>query len=452
MAAVTDADQVNELQSTTIRKIYWRLAPLMFLMMFINYLDRINLGFAGLQMNHALGFTSAVFGFGGSIFFLGYMILQIPSNLLLFRLGARIWLAALLIIWGSVASLTAFTWDPWSFYTLRFMLGLAEAGLLPGLALYITFWFPARHRARAVASYIVAGSVAAVLGGPISATIMTYMDHVGGLQGWQWMFVTEGLPAVLLGVFTLFYLCSSPTEAKWLTPEQRAWLASELRAERATAEKGRTYTLFDSIRDPRVWSLAILFGCALVGIYGFFIWLPLIISSLGKLSIIEVGFLSAVPPLLGVMGTILVSFSSDLTGDRKRHLALVYVIGGVGVLGTALAPNPVAAYLFLCLAGLGMNSGNSLFWSLNSSFMTGVAGAVAIAVVNMIAQFGGLIGPWLIGGVKSATGSFTIALMVVAGFLFLAAAIALAMRVTPREAAGASHTPPTPGIRPLATH
>jgi MFS family permease len=420
----------------TIRKIYWRLIPLLFLMMFVNYLDRINVGFAGLQMNEQLGFTSAVFGFGASIFFLGYMVLQIPSNLMLYRFGARIWLATLLVVWGAVSSLTAFVANEWSFDILRFVLGLAEAGVLPGMALYVTFWFPARYRARAVGGYIIAGSFAAILGGPISAAIMTYLHGFAGLQGWQWMFLGEGMPAILLGLFTLYYLADSPLQAPWLTPQQRAWLADELSAERTELERAGKFRLLDSIRDLRVWLLAILFGCALVGIYGLLIWLPLIIRSMGNLSYLEIGFLSSVPPLLGVVGTLLVSFSSDRSGDRKFHLAFVYVVGAVGMLGSALVGNPVAAYLFLCLAGLGMNSGNSLFWSLNASFMTGVAGAVSIAVVNTIAQFGGLIGPWLIGAVKTSTGSFSLALMVVAGFLVLAAIIAAAMRVTPKRSAG----------------
>lgn len=423
---------IEDIRHSTVMKIYWRLIPLCFLMMFVNYLDRINLGFAGLQMNHDLGFTSAVFGFGGSVFFLGYMVLQIPSNLMLFRFGARLWLAAILVVWGGVAALMAFVTNELSFDTLRFILGMAEAGLLPGLALYVTFWFPTRYRARAVGGYIIAGAFAAILGGPLSGLLLTYTNGLAGLRGWQWMFITEGAPAVVLGLVTLFYLPNKPSQAKWLTPAERDWIEDELRAERIATEAGVKYSLFDAFRDPRVWVLSILFGCALVGIYGLFIWLPLIIQSMGQLSYVEIGFLSAVPPLLGVAGTLLVSYNSDRTGDRKFHLAAVYVVGAIGMLGSAIIKDPVLAYLSLCLAGLGMNSGNSLFWSLNASFMTGVAGAVSIAVVNMIAQFGGLIGPWLIGAVKTSTGSFSIALMVVAGFLVLAAAIAAAMRVTPK--------------------
>lgn len=435
MEGVIGHDPAEDMRHATVMKIYWRLIPLCFLMMFVNYLDRINLGFAGLQMNHDLGFTSAVFGFGGSVFFLGYMILQIPSNLMLFRFGAKLWLGAILIIWGAVAASMAFVTNELSFDLLRFALGMAEAGLLPGLALYVTFWFPSRYRARAVGGYIIAGAFAAILGGPISGMLLTYMNGLTELRGWQWMFITEGAPAVLLGLVTLFYLPNAPAQAKFLTPGEREWIEGELRAERAELERGGQYSLFDAFRDLRVWVLAILFGCALVGIYGLFIWLPLIIQSMGQLSYLEIGFLSAVPPLLGVAGTLLVSYNSDRTGDRKFHLTGVYVVGAVGMLGSAVFKDPVLAYLSLCLAGLGMNAGNSLFWSLNASFMTGVAAAVSIAVVNMIAQFGGLIGPWLIGVVKSSTGSFSIALMAVAGFLLLAAAIAAAMRVAPKASA-----------------
>lgn len=435
MDATIATSETEDIERSTARKIYLRLIPLFFLMMFTNYLDRINLGFAGLQMNHDLGFTSAVFGFGGSVFFLGYMILQIPSNLMLFKFGAKLWLGAILVIWGAVASLMAFVTNEWNFDVARFVLGLAEAGLLPGLALYLTYWFPTRYRARAVGGYIIAGSFAAILGGPISGVLLTYTDGIIGLRGWQWMFIGEGLPAVLLGLFTLYYLPNSPTQAKWLTQPERDWIESELRAERVEIERAGRNSIFDSLRDIRVWVLSTLFGCALVGIYGMFIWLPLIIQSLGTLSYLQIGLLSAVPPMLGVIGTIVVSINSDRTGDRKFHLAAVYVIGGIGMLGSALFKDPVLAYLSLCLAGLGMGSGNSLFWSLNASFLTGVAGAVGIAVVNMIAQFGGLIGPWFIGVVKTSTGSFSIALMVVAAFLFVAAGIASLMRVTPRKSA-----------------
>ena len=431
----------DSVETATINRIYWRIIPLFFAMMFLNYLDRINIGFAALRMNQDLGFGPTVFGFGASIFFIGYMVLEVPSNLMLHWVGARVWLSRILISWGAVAACMAFTSSAWSFYALRFGLGVAEAGFMPGVVLYLTYWFPARYRARAIAGYIIAGSFSAVLGGPISTIVMTYSNGFAGLHGWQWMFIAEGVPTILLGFFTLYYLTDRPAEASWLTSAQREWLRAELQAEIVEIERHGRHRLIDSIRDVRVWLLATLFGCALVGIYGMLMWLPQIIKNLGTLSDIQVGFLSSVPPLLGVIGTLLASHSSDRSGDRKMHIAALYTLGAIAMLASAFAPNPIWAYVCLCIAGLGINSTNSLFWSLNASFMTGVAAAASIAAVNTIAQFGGLIGPWLIGFVKDSTGSFTWALVIVACFLIVAATIAASMRVTakapPKAAAGA---------------
>jgi len=419
------------IETATVRRVYWRIVPLLFCAVFFNYLDRINIGFAGLRMNQDLDFGPSVFGFGASVFFVGYMVLEVPSNMMLHRLGARIWIARILISWGLIAAIMAFVWSAGSFYALRFLLGVAEAGFLPGLAYYLTLWFPSAYRARAVGGYIIAGQVSAVIGGPISTILMTYADGLLGLHGWQWMFVLEGLPAIVLGVVFLFTLPDTPATAKWLSPEQRHWLVNQLAAEQAAIRQEGGFRLWDVVTDGRVWSLAILFGCVLVGLYGLLIWMPQIIKSIGGLSDIEVGFLSAVPPLLGVIGTLLVSYSSDRTGDRKRHLAALYILGGVALGASATVSNPTASYLLLCLAGLGIYSGNSLFWSLNASLMTGAAAAVCIAFVNTVAQFGGLIGPWMIGLIRDSTHSFTAALLAIAGFLLVAAAIALVMRVRP---------------------
>jgi ACS family tartrate transporter-like MFS transporter len=257
---------VSEIESTTIKRIYWRLIPLIFVMVFFNYLDRINIGFASLRMNQELGFSPAVFGFAGSIFFFGYMLFGVPSNLLLHRTGVRRWIAGILIVWGAIAAAMAFVFDDWSFYILRFTLGLMEAGLLPGAAFYLTKWFPERYRARAVSGYIIGGSVAAVLGGPVSTAIMTYIDGPAGLHGWQWMFVLEGIPTILLGLLTLRLLTEGPAEARWITPAQRDWLESELAGERARLGDAKHPSLLLVVGDIRVWSLACLFGCALVGI------------------------------------------------------------------------------------------------------------------------------------------------------------------------------------------
>jgi sugar phosphate permease len=421
----------HSLEAETMRRVFRRLIPLLFAMMFFNYLDRINIGFAALRMNKDLGFSPSVFGFGASIFFLGYMLVEVPSNLALHRFGARKWLARILLSWGAVATAMAFVWSAGSFYVLRLGLGVMEAGFLPGVALYLTYWFPERYRARAVTGYIVAGSFAAILGGPISTTVMTYVDGPLGLHGWQWMFIAEGVPTMLLGLFVLATLTERPRDARWLTQEQRTWLQASLDQEGASVAREGRHRLADVVGDARVWSLAAMFGCALVGIYGMFMWLPQIIKELGTLSDIQVGLLSAVPPAMGVLGTIVIGRSSDRTGDRKYHLCFVYGAAAVALAGSALSPSPVIAFVLLCVTGLFIYAGNPLFWSLAASFMTGAAGAMAIALINTVAQVGGLVGPWSIGLVRDATGSFTAALLAIAGFLVAASLIAFLMRVRP---------------------
>ncbi|MBV8095127.1 MAG: MFS transporter [Acetobacteraceae bacterium] len=427
--------EARTIERETMRRVYWRLVPMLFCAMFFNYLDRINIGFAGLRMNHDIGLTAAQFGFGASVFFAGYMVLEVPSNLMLHRIGARVWIARILLSWGLIASLMAFVWNAGSFYTLRFLLGVAEAGFLPGLAVYVTYWFPSEYRARAVGGYIIAGQVAAVLGGPVSTALMTYCDGLGGLQGWQWMFILEGVPTMILGLVFLAALTDRPARARWLAPEQHEWLDGRLARERTRLETEHSHKWWAGASDGRAWALAILFGCALIGVYGLLIWLPLIIKSFGTLTDIEVGLLSAVPPLLGVIGTLIVSWSSDRFGDRKRHLAGVYILAGAAIGMSAVAPSAALSYVMLCLTGLGINSGNSLFWSINASLMTGVAAAASIAFVNTVAQFGGLFGPWMIGWVRDTTGSYAAALLTISAFLFLAATIALALRVDPRRTA-----------------
>ena len=421
----------HTLEASTMRRVYWRLIPLLFGMMFFNYLNRINIGYAALQMNQDLGFSAAGFGFGASVFFVGYMLLEVPSNVMLHRLGARVWLARILITWGAVAAATAFVSSPTSFYVLRFLLGVAEAGFMPGVALYVTYWFPARYRARALAGYIIAGSVSAVVGAPLSTALMTVSDGFLGLKGWQWMFVAEGLPTILLGVFTIAYLTDRPERAVWLTAAQRDWLVRELRSE---TEAERPARFADSFRDPRVWLLGILFACAMVGTYGLLMWLPQIVRGMGNLSTMQVGLFSALPPLLGVVGTLIIGRSSDRTGDRKIHLAAVYAAAAAALVGSAFATQPAFAYPLLCVTAIGLSAGSVLVWSLNSSLLTGPGRAVSIALVGSIAQLGGLVGPWLIGEIKEATGSFSLALAAVAAFVLAAAILATLLRVAPAPA------------------
>jgi MFS family permease len=421
----------SAIEKRTVALVYWRLVPMLFVLMFFNYVDRVNVGFAALRMNQDLGFSAAVYGFGATIFFAGYVLLQIPSNMMVHRLGARVWLFAMLLVWGAVSTATAFVWNATSFYALRFALGLAEAGFLPAAALYVTYWFPEAYRARAIAGYIIATSCSTIIGGPVAGAIITYLDRFLGLHGWQWMFLLEGMPTILLGFFILHWLTDRPDQASWLDKPSRDWLIAKLAAEKATMAQTNV-RLSAVVKDPRVWSLGLLFGSGLVGLYGLILWLPQIIKELGGLSDLEVGFLSAVPPALGVMGAIFVSWRSDRVGDRKGHMAGCYVVAGLGLLASALVSNPILAYAFLCIGNGAVLAASPLFWTIAGSFFTGAAAAACIAFVNIVAQVGG-IGPWLIGEVRDATGSFTLALITLAGFLFLAAVIAILMKAEPKR-------------------
>jgi ACS family tartrate transporter-like MFS transporter len=426
-------DLTSAIEKQTVAKVYWRLVPILFLMMFFNYVDRVNVGFAALRMNADLGFSATVYGFGATIFFAGYVLLQIPSNLMVHRVGARRWLSMILLAWGLISTATAFVWDANSFYALRFALGLAEAGFLPAAALYVTYWFPQGYRARAIAGYIIATSCSTIIGGPIAGAIITYMDDVLGLHGWQWMFLLEGAPSVLLASLVVYWLTDRPGEAKWLSKDSRDWLDATLAAERAALPQDDSAGILAVTKDPRVWSLGLLFGSGLVGLYGLILWLPQIIKEMGGLTDLQVGFLSAVPPALGVMGAIFMSWRSDRVGDRKGHMAACYIVSGIGLLASALVGDPVLAYVFLCIGNGAVLAASPLFWTIAGSFFTGAAAAACIAFVNIVAQVGG-IGPWLIGVVRDRTGSFTIALITLSGFLFLAAVIALLMKAEPKRA------------------
>jgi len=423
------------IESATFHRVYWRLVPLLFCLMFFNYLDRVNVGFAALRMNADLGFSASVYGFGATIFFAGYVLLQIPGNLMVYRIGTRRWLAGLLFAWGSISAATAFIQDATGFYLLRFALGLAEAGFLPAAALYATYWFPEKYRGRAISGYIIATSCSTVIGGPIATALMTWLDHAFGLHGWQWMFLAEGLPAIMLGGFVLLWLTDTPEQAHWLSADARQWLVTRLALEKQALAKehssGSIAVLRTVIFDMRVWNLGLAFGTGLIGLYGLLLWLPQIIKEMGSLNDLQVGFLSTISPLLGVAGALYVSYRSDRKGNRKAHMAACYLVAGIGLLASTAIDNPIAAFVLLSIGNAAVLAASPLFWAIGGSFFNGAAAAACVAVANIIAQIGG-VGPWLIGAVKDATGSFTLALIAISIFFFVAAGLALAMRPAPR--------------------
>jgi ACS family tartrate transporter-like MFS transporter len=415
----------STLESAVIRRVSRRLLPFLFLLLVVNYLDRVNIGFAALRMNHDLGFSASAFGFGAGVFFVGYALFEVPSNLALHRVGARRWIARIMISWGIVSGAMALVNSEWLFYTLRFLLGVAEAGFLPGVVYYLTDWFPAAHRARAIAGVVVATALAPMIGSPISGAIMAGMDQMAGLHGWQWMFVLEAVPAVVLGVVTLFYLTDRPAVAAWLPRAERDWLEARLRTEKASLVPTAHVGVGALFRMGRIWALAAMFSCLLTAFYAVLLWLPQIVKQLGTRTDFEVGLITSIPYACAAVSMFFIARNSDRTGDRKRHIACALLVGGGALLISAWVASPVLSFALLCVAASGIWGTLPIVWSMASAFLTGAAAAGGIALVNTLAQVGGFAGPWAVGIIRDRTGSFAVALTTLAGFALLAAIIAL---------------------------
>ncbi len=347
-----------------LSKVRRRLLPFLFTLYIVAYLDRINVGFAALQMNREIGLSQAAFGFGAGIFFLGYFIFEIPSNLLLRRVGARRWIARIMVSWGVTASAMMFVRGAASFYVLRFMLGLAEAGFFPGIIYYLTFWFPHRERARAIAWFMTATSVAGVIAGPLSGALLT-LHGIGGLSGWQWMFLLEGVPAIAMGIAVWRYLPDRPAEAAWLTPSERRCIGrrSSMRTP-ARADSRARRSLARAAAAGRVWVLTLFYFLFAFGLYGISFWLPQILKGFGTMSIIAVGFASAIPFAVGGVAMVLVGRSSDRMGERRIHLALCALTGAVGFFAAAYARSPILALACITLAAAGTSSCVGPFWAI----------------------------------------------------------------------------------------
>ena len=418
----------NELAAVTLRKVTWRLIPFLFVLYVIAWLDRVNVGFAGLQMNTDLGFSSTVFGFGSGIFFLGYCLFEIPSNIILERVGARLWISRIMVTWGLISIGLMFVRTPATFYLLRFLLGVAEAGFFPGVIYYLSLWYPAAHRARAIAAFMTAVPVTGLIGGPLSGALLE-LDGLHGLTGWQWLFLLEGLPAVILGISVLFYLKDRPETTHWLTPAERDWLVERLAAERtACVLKPNIYV---ALTDVTVWKLGIIFLLVAAGFYGYSFWAPLIIKSLTGLSNFKVGLVLSAISAVTILGMLLNSYHSDRTGERAIHIAVPLFVMGVGLIGCALLHQPVLAVIALALVPLGHCASYGPFWSTPTQFFTGPAAAAGIALVTMIANVGSFAGPTLIGVLKAGTGTHTAAFVLLGGFAVIAALLAL--KISPAQ-------------------
>lgn len=421
---------MSDLEARILGKVRWRLIPFLFLLYVIAYLDRVNVGYAALDMNRELGFSAAVYGFGSGIFFLSYTLLEVPSNLVLARVGARRWIARIMATWGLVSMAMVFVDTPLSFYVLRFVLGAAEAGFFPGLILYLTHWFPARERARAVALFMTATAMAGVIGAPISSAILQ-LHGAGGLQGWQWLFIIEGLPAVLLAPVVLRRLTERPADAEWLSAEERQWLSHEM-AQEHDQTTGVHLTFRAAASSGRLWALSGLYFCIVIAFYGVSFWLPQIVQATGSLSSARVILLTAIPYVAATIGLVVIGARSDRKVERRWHVAVPCLIGAAGFVLTVLAPQTATASLvMLSIAAFGIWGALGPFWTMPTAFLRGTAAAGGIAIVNSVGNIGGFAGPFLIGWVRDATGSFEGGLLTLAAVLVAGAAIALSLPVRP---------------------
>lgn len=375
----------------TYRKADVRLLPFLFLCYILAYLDRVNVGFAKLQMLKDLSLSDAGFATGAGIFFIGYFFFEVPSNVLLKKFGARMWIARIMISWGILSSCMMFLRGEWSFYALRFLLGIAEAGFFPGIIFYLTLWYPSRHRSTRTAWFVAAIAVSGVIGNPISGWIMDRLSGVMNLAGWQWLFLAEGIPSMVVGVWVIYYLDSSIEEATWLTAEEKALLARNLLAE----DQHKTqHKLRDAFNSRKVWVLSAIYFTLMIGLYGIAFWLPTIVKAFGIKGYLEVGLITAIPYGVAVVGMIFLSHHSDKTGERRLHYVLNVTVGAIGlILSGVFASQPVLAVIFLSVGTLGVIGSMPLFWPLPSAFLAGTAAAAGIGVVNSVGNLGGYFGP-----------------------------------------------------------
>jgi MFS transporter, ACS family, tartrate transporter len=415
----------SEIESVVVRKLTWRLIPFLFLLYIVAYLDRINVGFAALQMRQQLAFTDAVYGLGAGMFFAGYFFFQMPSNLVLQRVGARRWISLLMVVWGLISASMILVSGHRSFYLLRFLLGAAEAGFFPGVILYLKNWFPAQARARTVARFMTAGPLSGVLGGPISGALLG-LHLTAGLAGWQWMFLMEGIPAILLGAVAFAYLVDQPEQARWLSTAERDWLVNTLQRERA--EIAIVNGQFAALRSPRIWMLAfVYFGLTTVS-YGVSLWLPTLIRSVSGVGNFAIGLLSAIPYLAAAVAMVAVGTHSDRTGERRWHTALPAFIGALALTCAAYSTSIGPAILAVSIAVLGVNCMLGPFWSMPTALLSGTAAAAGIAFINSVGNLGGFVGPYVIGLVRTSTGQFKGGLLLVSAALATSGAIVLMVR------------------------
>ncbi|MFM0592250.1 MULTISPECIES: MFS transporter [Paraburkholderia] len=414
------------------RKLAWRIVPFLFLAFIVAYIDRVNVSFAKLQMLTDLSLSETVYGAGAGIFFLGYFIFEVPSNLILHRVGARLWIARIMVTWSIVSCLTMFASGATSFYVLRFLLGVAEAGFFPGIVLYLSTWFPSNRRSQIIALFMAAIPVSGAIGGPVSGWIMQHLAGVHGLAGWKWLFLIEGIASLVVGVVAFFVLHDRIESVSWLSQDEKALLARDLDAD---AQTRAHQTVRGAFTNPKVWLLGLLYFCIAMGNYGLVFWLPTMIRASGVVSVANIGLLSAVPSLISAVAMILIARHADKHDERRIHVAVCAVLGAAGMLASVLLGQHVwLSMVALVVAAIGINSIAPVFWGIPTALMGGVGAAAAIAVINCTGNLAGFVSPYVIGFLKDATGTLLPGMIVLACALVLAAVIVLAMPATRRTA------------------
>jgi ACS family tartrate transporter-like MFS transporter len=417
------AAAASRAETEVLRKVAWRLIPFMGLLYFTAYLDRVNVGFAALTMNQDIGLSAAAYGLGSGIFFIGYFLFEVPSNLILEKVGARRWIARIMVTWGLLSAGMAFVDRPMGFYAVRFLLGVAEAGFFPGMILYLTYWFPWAQRGRIVAMFMLAIPLSSVLGAPVSTTLLG--TSVLGLEGWQTMFLLEGIPAVILGIVVFFRMTDRPALASWLSADEKVTLQHALDRDVAAPGKGHLEGLGPAMANPQVWRFAIVYFGVIMGNYGLGFWLPQIVKGLGGLTNVQTGWLTALPYLLGAIATVLWGRHADRTQERVWHFVLPASLASASFLTAALVPSPAVQFAALCTGTVGVTCAAPMFWAFPTRFLRASAAAGGIALINSVGNLAGYAGPSIMGFMKEATGAYGGGLLALAASAGVAALLAL---------------------------
>jgi len=422
--AVIESTAGRSEEDAVFRKISLRVMPLVLIAYVFAFLDRINIGYAQLQMKQDLAFSDAVYGLGAGIFFVTYLLFEVPSNLLLEKIGARLTFLRIMVLWGLTSAATAFVSAPWQFYAIRLMLGIFEAGFFPGIILYLTYWYPSQRRGRVTGLFLFGMPITGVLGGPLSGTIMSGMEGLGGMHGWQWLFIVEGLPTVLMGFLLYRMLPNKPAEASWLDDAEKESVRAAMSADhKDDAAHGGHGKLLAALADPMTYVLAFIYFCCACAVYTMTFWLPTMIKGIGIASLSTIGWFTAVPYFFGALGVLVISRSSDRFGERRWHVGGTLAIGVIALASTSFAGWGVGMVMtLLCIASFFIFGGGSLFWSIPPTYLGRNAAAAGIAVISSLGILGGFVSPTLIGWIKSATGSiqlglFALTAVVLAGCL-----------------------------------